>query len=124
VPRPPATGEPLVTIEKSARAEVAVLKELAWFYIINRPSLATVQYGQERVIEELHKIYQVAAADPNQHKLFPSAQQELLREAAQDLRCVTDLVASLTEDMAFELYARLTGTKKGSILDAAAVYGR
>jgi dGTPase len=124
-PRPkPAAGESLVRVEISARAEVAVLKELAWFYIINRPSLATVQYGQERVIEELHGIYHDAAQEPKLHKLFPSAQQEVLREAAHDMRCVTDLVASLTEDLAFELYARLTGVKKGSILDAPAAYSR
>jgi dGTPase len=120
----PEKGESLVQIERFARAEVAVLKELAWFYIIDRPSLATVQYGQERVIGELHDIYKDAADDPKQYKLFPTAQQELLREAAHDMRCVTDLVASLTEEMAFELYARLTGVKKGSILDAPAVYSR
>jgi dGTPase len=96
----------------------------AWFYIINRPSLATVQYGQERVITELHNIYLEAAKDQRLHKLFPSAQQDALREASHDMRCVTDLVSSLTEDMAFELHARLTGAKKGSILDAPAVYSK
>jgi dGTPase len=120
----PAKGESVVRLEHSAKAEVAVLKELAWFYIINRPSLATVQYGQERVIAELHRIYEEAAKDPKLHKLFPRAQQEVLAEASHDMRCVTDLVSSLTEDMAFELYSRLTGVKKGSILDAPAVYSR
>jgi dGTPase len=120
----PARDQSLVLIERASRAEVAVLKELAWFYIINRPSLATVQYGQEQVIEGLHDIYVAAAKDASLHKLFPTAQREALRAAGHDMRCVTDLVAGLTEEMAFELYWRLTGKKKASILDAAALSAR
>lgn len=120
----PARDQSLVVIERAARAEVAVLKELAWFYIINRPSLATVQYGQERVIDGLHDIYAKAAKDSSLFRLFPAAQREALRAAAHDMRCVTDLVAGLTEEMAFELYWRLTGVKKASILDAAALSAR
>lgn len=35
-------------------------------------------------------------------------------------RVATDFVAGLTEDLASELYHRLTGVSRGSILDAAA----
>ena len=48
---------------------------------------------------------------------------EVLRET-DDLRAVTDLVAGLTEGMAFELHHRLTGVRPGSILDAAALSDR
>ena len=126
-PRPkPDPDQALVRIEKASRAEVAVLKELAWFYIINRPSLATVQYGYVQVIEGLHEIYRkvAEAEDTSQHKLFPTAHREALRTAAGDMRCVTDLVAGLTEEMAFEVFWRLTGTKKASILDATALSAR
>jgi len=36
----------------------------------------------------------------------------------------TDFVAGLTEEMAYELYHRLTGISRGSIVDAAAQASR
>jgi len=109
-------------------AEVAVLKELAWFYVINDPSLSTIQRGQENVIDELHKTYVEAARDVEHgFRLFPLEQRELLeriRTQNEARRVATDFVASLTEAMAYELYHRLTGISPGSILDAAARVSR
>jgi dGTPase len=111
-------------IRKDAVAEVAVLKELAWFYVITDPSLSTIQRGQERVVDDLHEIYEAAAKDTNDgHKLFPLAQREMLdgiQRTDQAQRIATDYVAGLTEAMAYELHHRLTGVSPGSILDAAA----
>jgi dGTPase len=116
-------GEAL-DIGREELAEVAVLKELAWFYVITDPSLSTIQRGQERVIDDLHKIYADAARDSREGaKLFPLAQRELLeriRSLNEARRIATDLVAGLTEAMAYELHHRLTGVSRGSILDAAA----
>ena len=39
-----------IVIDPRFRVEVAVLKELTWFYVIKRPSLATMHQGQSRVI--------------------------------------------------------------------------
>lgn len=117
------SGE-LLDIGREELAEVAVLKELAWFYVITDPSLSTIQRGQERVIDELHKIYVDAAVDAKDGaKLFPLAQRELLqriRVPNEARRVATDFVAGLTEAMAYELHHRLTGVTPGSILDAAA----
>ena len=56
-----------------------MLKELAWFYVITDPSLSTIQRGQERVIDDLHKIFVDAALDTKDGaNLFPLAQRELL----------------------------------------------
>jgi dGTPase len=110
-------------IEDQQRAEVAVLKELAWFYVITRPSLAIIQHGQQRIVRELHTIFLEAAEDPNRWTLFPTIQRELLERAPDDdrrFRIVTDLLAGLTESMVYELHHRLTGVSTGSILDAAA----
>jgi dGTPase len=111
-------------IPKDQRAEVAVLKELAWFYVITDPSLSTIQHGQQKVIRELHSIYIRAASGSGRDRhLFPLAQRELLagtRDAGQARRVATDFVAGLTEPMAYELHHRLTGVTRGSILDAAA----
>ncbi len=105
-------------------AEVAVLKELAWFYVITDPSLSTIQHGQEKVVDDLHKIYVNAAVDTKDGwRLYPLAQRELLdriRIPNEARRIATDFVAGLTESMAYELHHRLTGVTAGSILDAAA----
>jgi dGTPase len=116
-----------VVIERRRLAEVAVLKEMAWFYIIESPALATLQYGQRQVIRELHALYIRAATESKLRSLFPSAQRELLQRAdtkSDPRRVATDFVASLTEDMAFELHHRLTGVSRGSLLDAAALASR
>lgn len=112
-----------VKIDERRRAEVAVLKELAWFYVIQDPSLTTIQHGQRRVIRELHQTYCEAVDQVDRWQLFPLAQQELLKITQSDdrrYRVATDFVAGLTEDLAYELYHRMTGISRGSILDAAA----
>lgn len=115
-------------VERARQAEVAVLKELAWFYIIESPALATLRYGQQKLVRELHDLYVDAANGPHEmRQLFPAAQQDLLEEARRDedrCRIATDFVAGLTEEMAFELQSRLTGSRRGSILDAAALASR
>ena len=62
-------------VEPGVKAQVAVLKELAWYYVITDPSLATIQRGQRVVIEDLHDIYCDAVSDKRQKKwqLFPLA---------------------------------------------------
>jgi dGTPase len=113
-----------VAIDKAHRARVAVLKEIAWHYVVEDPSLATIQHGQRQIIRELHNIYLSALDDPDKgFRLFPLAQREdlpFLTEYNDRCRLVTDFVAGLTEEMAYELYHRLTGVTPGSILDAAA----
>jgi dGTPase len=117
-------GGARLEIKRPQRAEVAVLKELAWHYVITDPSLATIQRGQQRVICDLHDIYCDAVDDPDTGwKLFPLAQQELLditRGDERRYRVATDFVAGLTEGLAYELHHRLTGVSRGSIMDAAA----
>jgi hypothetical protein len=51
--------------------------------------------------------------------IFPPFQQDEIKEPHAGERIVTDFVAGLTEDMAYELFHRLTGVTRGSILDAA-----
>jgi dGTPase len=116
-----------VKIARQRQAEVTVLKEIAWYYIIASPALATIQYGQRRVIRELHELYIDAADKPSRRELFPTPQRELLERRTTDKsrrRVATDFVASLTEEMAFELHHRLTGVSRGSLLDAAALASR
>ena len=118
----PSSGEPLVKIDRRRRGQVAVLKELTWFYVINRPSLAVLQHGQRRVIGGLFAAYK-DAVERDQLRLFPPFEQQRLREARTEparLRIIVDYIAGMTEERAVELHRRMTGISSGSLLDAAA----
>jgi dGTPase len=99
-----------------------VLEELAWFYVINDPSLATIQHGQRTIVKKLHDIYCDAVGDRKKRQIFPLGQRELIPLVSDEGACrlAIDFVAGLTEQMAYELHHRITGVSAGSILDAAA----
>ena len=48
---------PLLKIPPYLRAQVDVLKELTWFYVIDNRSIKTQQHGQRMVVKNLFKIY-------------------------------------------------------------------
>jgi dGTPase len=104
-------------IRDEREEEVAVLKELIWFYIIERPSLGILQRGQRKVIGDLFEIY-VDAIDEDR-RLFPRAFIERL-DLAEDnearKRLVIDLIAGMTEESAVEIHRRATGVTSGSLL--------
>ena len=123
-------------IAKESEHEVALLKQLTWFYIIDDPSLATLQEGQKRIIRHLFETFSdlvnQAAADVSKERRLPTGLRELLyinrvdpdaltsSNSDDDLlkaRSVVDYITSLTEDQAVELYSRLTGQSSGSVLD-------
>lgn len=118
----PGSGRPLVVIDRRRKAQVAVLKELTWFYVINRPSLAVLQQGQRQVIRGLFAAYK-DAVERDQLRLFPPFEQQRLREARTEparLRVIVDYIAAMTEERALELHRRMNGVSSGSLLDAAA----
>ncbi len=118
----PGSGAPLVDIDRRRKAQVAVLKELTWFYVINRPSLAVLQHGQRQVIAGLFAAYK-DAVERDQLRLFPPFEQQRLRAARTEparLRVIVDYIAGMTEERAIELYRRMMGVSSGSLLDAAA----
>jgi dGTPase len=59
-----SAGTWTMVIDQSARAEVDVLKELTWRYVIERPALASQQHGQKKVIRELFETFMDAARTP------------------------------------------------------------
>lgn len=123
-------------IGKSEQYEVAVLKELTWFYVIDNPALASIQRGQRRLVRELFTELLAwanqAAGDKREEARLPRQFRELLKASLSDsaaisasdgdegtLRCraTVDYVASLTEDQAIRLHQRLMGTAGSSALD-------
>lgn len=117
-----ASGVAEFTIDQPIQDEVTVLKQLTWFYVIERPSLAVMQRGQRRVVESLLDWYRSAAEDGD-YGLFPPAQAERVQAAQTPEargRVVIDFVAGMTESAALELFRRMSGISSGSLLDAAA----
>ncbi|MGB9361461.1 MAG: hypothetical protein WCA99_07655, partial [Candidatus Sulfotelmatobacter sp.] len=102
-------------------AEVRMLKELTWTYVIEAPSLAARQCGQNRIIEELFMTYRIMALDPKDWLVFPTFYRERLKDAngkpEEVVRTCVDLIASMTESQAVAMHHRLTGQKHSSGLD-------
>ena len=102
-------------------SEVSMLKQLTWFYVIDRPSLAIIQEGQRRVVRTLFESYR-DGIKRKQYRLFPPGYVERLEGAETDpakVRAVIDLIAGLTEAAAVQIYRRLCGHSTGSLLGAA-----
>lgn len=111
--------------------EVNMLKQLTWHYVINSPDLATIQEGQKRIIKDLFEyLIKWASWETNADRL-PTRFRENLKTIRRDdeakaalgedegkLRCraAADYVASLTEAQVIELYGRLFGHSRSSIL--------
>jgi len=90
-----------------------LLKALLWVYVIDRPALATVQHGQEKIVNDLLRIF---ASDES---LLPEDRRDDIdREGVDLLRAACDHAASLTESDAVALHHRLTGVNLGAITDA------
>lgn len=102
-------------------SEVGMLKQLTWFYVIDRPSLAIIQEGQRRIIRTLFENYR-EGVESSQYRIFPPGYVERLEAAETDparVRAVIDLIAGLTESAAFQIYQRLCGHSTGSLIGAA-----
>jgi dGTPase len=115
-------GYPLIRTSPFLRAQVDVLKELTWFYVIDHRSIKTQQHGQRMVVKNLFKIYLEAGGskESDVRGILPESQQEQLRRAEtkeQQVRVVADLISSMTEQQLMMTHRKLTGIELGSITD-------
>jgi dGTPase len=99
--------------ERRRRLGCDLLQELIWYYVIDKPALASQQYGQKRIVRELLSIY----ATEGNEKLLPPDRREELEEEQDLLRVAVDQVATLTEPKALALYHRFTGEDVGQHSD-------
>jgi dGTPase len=117
---PQSKAERRIEMNKDLRAEIDMLKELTWCYVINNDSLLTQQMGQRKIIAGLFDIYSNAAESKKQWHIFPkSLQKELTKSGSNGpgrTRIVADLIASLTEAQAITMYHRFSGIALGSAL--------
>ena len=113
-----------ITIEKKRRAEIFMLKQLTWHYVIKNPALAMQQHGQRRIIRELFDTFYLAGTEAANPDLFPVSVRELLpalpaseTESKQSLtRIIIDFIASLSEEQAISTHHRVYGIALGSSL--------
>jgi dGTPase len=113
-------------VDDQLKCEIFMLKELTWHFVILNPALATQQHGQRLVINGLFDVYKQALDDSDDRslRLFPRIYRDSLlslREKAPEnktaaIRTMIDMIASMTENQAIQLYHRLHGMSNGSVL--------
>jgi dGTPase len=120
-----SSGDTRVTMIKERRAEIFMLKELTWHYVIKAPALTTQQEGQRAIIRGLFDLFNKAAtsiADKNldifpigvRQRLLDIQKSEGQSAKEESTRAVIDFIVSLTEEQAVDAYGRLTGISLGS----------
>lgn len=122
---PDSTG--FLAIDRRKREVVDLLKELVWRYVIERPSLASQQAGQQRMVAVVFQAFWDAVHGGREALLPLRFQEELdLAKARvsprvpieyESARIVADAVVSLAEAELVRTYGRITGISLGSILD-------
>lgn len=111
------------------RREVHFLKQFTWQFVINDPSLASLQNGQVRVIQDLfHDLCEWNESEKRKQRL-PTRFRDLLslaeeRESGQaaSQRAAADYISSLTEEQAYDLHGRFRGAARASIRDGWVAY--
>ncbi|WIY01758.1 dNTP triphosphohydrolase [Amycolatopsis mongoliensis] len=127
------TEPPYVTVDPHCQYLVEALKELTWFYVIDRPSLAVMQKGQKHIVQSLYDRLRDCLADSPKSPRLPiqlrSIYQGLGQDAdfmstyprsseAREAKAVVDYICVLTEAQAIDLDERLGGRSHGSMFGA------
>jgi dGTPase len=129
--------DPLL-VPPNLRAEVELFKQLTWYYVIFDPRLASLQLGQQKIVEalfeNLHAWLKKADEDQVLERMprqlswaFELTRIETGRDHYQSAdaryaRAVADYIASLTESQAVDLYRRVVAPTGQSVLDPWMVY--
>lgn len=113
-----------VKIGDDFKKEIAILKQLTWFYVIEAPSLAIQQFAQKKTIEFLFDVFLEEAGKAPCHLLPPYYLERLRAIPTTEphrnratKRIVADLVAGMTEAQTVALYHRLNGMVSGSAFE-------
>lgn len=120
----PPGGNSTVVRDKDLEKEIAVLKQLTWFYVIEAPGLAVQQHAQRQIIKYLFNAF-MHETNVNSSQLLPPYYKERLNDVVRkhgpgtisNRRVVVDLIAGMSESQVFAVYQRLNGIVSGSALD-------
>lgn len=116
-------GKPSLVLPQDWEVETDFLKRLIRVYVIDRPQLASQQYGQRQLVAALFDYFiDVIGDEKNRRRLVPTAFHRDLDRAIADggtgpARLAADLIASLSEADAHALYLRVSGIQQGAVTD-------
>ncbi len=114
-------GQATLTVDALKSKELAILKQLTWYYVIERPGLAVQQHAQKQLIKYLFNVFRNEVKRSPSHLLPPYYRERLEdvsdRAGVGGKRIVCDLIAGMTEYQTITLYQRLNGITLGSGLD-------
>ena len=114
-------------IDPKLQYEVELLKELTWCYVINEPSLATLQQGQREVVKNLFAMLYEWLKDDNEVHKIPVLLREHHHAVRRDpgskkfteemvvSRAVCDYICGLTDPQCVDMYLRMTGASSSSL---------
>jgi dGTPase len=111
---PAATDQAYVVVSRQTRLEIALLKQLTWQYVIDRPGLALQQESQKEVIRGLYDVLSKAATstDSARMRFLPNNLRESLKTSTDHhhpYRCIADFIAGMSDNGAVDMYHRLFG---------------
>ena len=124
---------PFVEVAPKCQYLVEALKELTWFYVIDRPSLAVMQEGQKQIVQSLYDRLRDCLAESPESPRLPIQLRSIYRGLKQDsgfmsffpgvsearyARAVVDYICMLTEAQAVDLDERLGGRSRSSMFGA------
>ncbi len=117
-------GGSTVVRNKDLEKEIAVLKQLTWFYVIEAPGLAVQQHAQRQIIRYLFNAF-MHETNVKSSRLLPPYYKERLDDmvkkhgsgTVRNRRVVVDLIAGMSESQVYAVYQRLNGIVSGSALD-------
>lgn len=111
-------GVPSLSVERTAMCEVALLKQLTYYFAIGSPALAARQIGERRILSTLfHEL--LASAKSKDPKLLSEDAEQHLREGVPPVRVVLDTISSSTDAQAINMVRTMNGDLSGSITEAS-----
>ncbi|ACV10980.1 deoxyguanosinetriphosphate triphosphohydrolase [Halorhabdus utahensis DSM 12940] len=118
-------------ITESLKHEIKLLKFLTEYYVFQDPTLVAQQRGQRKIIEELFTtLYKASEKGAEYNEIIPEPFCSMLNQDVYEAdlddstsketraRIVADLIASLSESQAVDLYQRVSGENPGSVTES------
>jgi dGTPase len=118
----PGDGDPsYVTRDALQEQEIAILKQLTWFYVIEASALEIQHEAQKKIILRLADVFVNEALKTKPSGVLPIFCREALNRAGMTeddkRRTAIDLIGRMTENQAVDLYQRLEGISVSPGLD-------
>jgi dGTPase len=103
-----------VSADQELKREIALLKQLTWYYVIDGPGLTLQKHTQRKMITNLYEIFLNEAKKHRPSNLLPPYCQDRLkmagdRDGDSPARVVVDLIAGMTESQVLLTYQKLNG---------------